>query len=160
MRLSKLPSRAAPAERTSRVSERPARTALEDLRPADLAKPAAARARAQLAAVLEALAALPRTASVRASAEVVRLRGRRAELTTLCGAHALRVYAAVLLDVARGRPVDPARSRALDRRLGLETPRDPLTTALRAFRVADGRDEIPPEEPLARVLALAAQARR
>lgn len=133
-------------------------TELDALHAADLAASVRPRIRAQqadLQARLGALEAACRAGDADALAARSRLRALRATLARLSGRDVLAVYAQVLLDAARGRPVSLGPVHALDRRYGYPPTRDPVVTAARALRVADGRAILPAEEWLARVLALA-----
>ncbi len=137
-------------------------TSLATLRPADLSAPALLRARDQLATIRTRLGELreaARACDASAQAESSVLRARRAELSQLCERGVLTVYARVLLDAALGRQISAAAVDTIDRRYGYQIPRDPVAVAVRALRVADGREEIPADDWLAQVLAVVSAAR-
>ncbi len=145
--------------RSTRESARPT---MSTLRAADLSSAALVRARNQLAVIRTRLGELReavKACDVAAQTESSALRARRAELSQLCERGVLTVYARVLLDAARGKEVSVAPVQTIDRRYGYQTQRDPIAVAVRALRVADGREEIPADDWLAQVLAMVAAAR-
>lgn len=125
----------------------------------DLAVPALARARAQLALIRERLRALERVGrgshagATVARAVIAELKARRAELNRLCERGTLRAYSQVLLDASRSATVSPDALHAIDGRYGVPLSCDPVAAAALALRLADGRDPVPAGDWLGVALA-------